>query len=89
MPPATPKQYTFAAVERMDRILRCCKMLIAPSSNAAVSADKIMSDRSTVQTYATWPAGAALTPAKSPWMEICLGTFYAQKLAVLKILRFC
>jgi hypothetical protein len=31
--------------------------LIAPSSNAAVSADKIMSDRSTVQAYATWPAG--------------------------------
>ena len=57
LPPSTPKQYTFVAVLRMERMLRFCKALINPSSNAAVSADKLMSARSALQTYATCPDG--------------------------------
>jgi hypothetical protein len=57
LPPSIPKQYTFVAVPRMERMLWRCKALINPSSNAAVSADKIMSARSTLQTYATCPDG--------------------------------
>ncbi len=57
LPPSTPKQYTFVAVPRMERMLWCCKDQSVLQSCRRESADKIMSARSTLQTYATCPDG--------------------------------